>query len=87
MNLIFNTQYFCRTKVFSGNKTTFYTEVPSLVNCCIQTIKENLDGKYFHNFMFVRPYIFNFKLLKLIVSIDYVIVMNNCNHHICVLLL
>jgi len=36
-----------RTKVFSGNKTTFYSEVPSLVDCCIQTIKENLDALEF----------------------------------------
>lgn len=33
-----------RTKVYSGNKSTIYTEVPSLAYFCIQLIKENLDA-------------------------------------------
>lgn len=37
---------FFRTKVFSGNKSTIYSEVPKLVDFCVQIIKENLDGKY-----------------------------------------
>jgi len=33
-----------RTKVYSGNKSTIYTEVPRLLDFCIQTIKDNLDA-------------------------------------------
>jgi len=36
---------FFRTKVYSGNKSTIYSEVPRLTDICVQTIKENLDGK------------------------------------------
>lgn len=47
--IFYNFKYsfvFYRTKVYSGNKSTIYTEVPKLLDFCIQTIKDNLDGKY-----------------------------------------
>ncbi|XP_050433259.1 transcription elongation factor B polypeptide 3 [Adelges cooleyi] len=33
-----------RTKVYSGNKSTYYTEVPKLHDICVQIIKDNLDA-------------------------------------------
>ncbi|XP_050541713.1 transcription elongation factor B polypeptide 3 isoform X2 [Daktulosphaira vitifoliae] len=33
-----------RTKVYSGNKSTYYSEVPKLHDICIQIIKDNLDA-------------------------------------------
>ncbi|XP_025193465.1 transcription elongation factor B polypeptide 3-like [Melanaphis sacchari] len=33
-----------RTKVYSGNKSTIYTEVPRLIDICIQTIKDHLEA-------------------------------------------
>ncbi|XP_025408380.1 transcription elongation factor B polypeptide 3-like isoform X2 [Sipha flava] len=33
-----------RTKVYSGNKSTIYTEVPTLHDLCVKSIKNNLDS-------------------------------------------